>query len=174
MLELVVNVALLLSLGYTLCFHVLEAAVPIKVQRNPYALQPNIWPSVILVLLLVCIAFNIFKIIRKNKGNPAFSFKKFLADIPQFFKSKLFIGIVIVLAASFVLEALGFMVTCFLFMVAYGLLLGDRKYWRLLLLSLALTLALYICFGVLLQVNLPRGTVPFLRNFALFIESLIP
>ncbi|MEF9895468.1 MAG: tripartite tricarboxylate transporter TctB family protein, partial [Clostridia bacterium] len=75
---------------------------------------------------------------------------------------------------SFVLEPLGFMVTCFLFLISYGLLLGERKYLRLVLFALLITLVLYICFGVLLSVNLPRGTVPFLRNFALFIESLIP
>jgi len=173
-LELVVNGLLFLGLAYTLCFHVLEAPVPIKTQKNPYALQPNIWPSVLIVLLLICIAFNIYKIIRKNKGKPDFSFKKFLMDIPGFFTSKLFIGILIVVGASLVLEPLGFMVTCFLFMIAYGLLLGDRKYWRLALVALLVTLALYICFGVLLQVNLPRGTIPFLRNFALFVESLIP
>lgn len=174
MLELIVNVIIFLWLGYTLCFNVLEAAVPLKVQKNPYALQPNVWPTVIIVLLLICIAFNIFKIIRKNKGNAEFSFKGFLATVPSFLKSKLFFGIVIVIIAAFLLEPLGFMVTCFLFLIAYGLLLGDRKYWRLILLSFALTIALYICFGVLLQVNLPRGTVPFLRNFALFVESLIP
>ena len=173
-LELIVNILLFLGLGYTLCFHVLEAPVPVKTQKNPFALQPNIWPSVLIVLLLICIGYNIFKIIKKNKGNPDFSFKKFLKDIPAFLTSKLFIGIAIVVIAAFILEPLGFMVTCFLFLIAYGLLLGDRKYWRLLLVAVLVTFMLYICFGVLLQVNLPRGTVPFLRNFALAIESLIP
>jgi len=65
------------------------------------------------------------------------------------------------------------MLTSFLLLASFGFLLGDRKYWRLLLVSLLVTLALYLCFGVLLQVNLPRGTVPFLRNFALFLEQLI-
>lgn len=174
MLELIINVLLLLFFGYTLCFHVLEAPVPDKVARNPYALQPNIWPSVILVLLMVLILVNIIKIIRQNKGNPDFSFKAFAASIPAFLKSKLFIGIAVVVAMSFLLEPLGFMVTCFLFLIAYGLLLGQKKIWMLLLVSLLVTIALYICFGVLLSVNLPRGTIPALRNMALFVESLIP
>lgn len=174
MLELIVNVLLFLFFGYTMAFHVLEAPVPDKVARNPYALQPNVWPSVILALLMICVVFNIIKIIRKNKGNPDFSMKSFLGSIPGFLKSKLFLGILIVVVMSFLLEPLGFMVTCFLFLVLYGLLLGYRKILVLLLVSLLITFVLYICFGVLLSVNLPRGTIPFLRNFALFIESLIP
>ncbi len=174
MLELIVNVLLLLFFIYTLCFHVTEAPIPGKVLNNPNALSPGTWPGVIVVLLIVCIAFNIVKIIRKNRGNEDFSLKAFFSTIPGFLKSKVFIGIVIVVVLSFLLEPLGFMVTCFLFLISYGLLLDDRKYVRLVIFAVVVTLVLYICFGVLLQVNLPRGMVPFLRNFALFVESLLP
>lgn len=174
MLELIVNILLLAFFIFALCFHVTEAPIPTKVLNNPNALKPNVWPSVILVLLIICVVFNIIKIIRKNKGNPDFSFTKFLKTIPGFLTSKVFIGIAIIVILSFLLEPLGFMPTCLLFLVAYGLLLGDRKYVRLILVSLGVTLVLYILFGVLLQVNLPRGTVPFLRNFSLFIESIVP
>ena len=173
MLELIVNVILLLFFIYTLFFHVTEAPIPQKVLNNPNALSPAAWPTVIIVLLIICIAANIVKLLRKNKDNPAFNLSIFIKTVPGFFKSKLFIGIVIVVALSFILEPLGFMVSSFLFLVAYGVLLGERKYVRLALVALAITLMLYICFGVLLQVNLPRGTVPFLRNFALFIESIV-
>lgn len=173
MFELILNVLLLLFFIYTLAFNVLEAPIPAKVQRNPYALQPGIWPTVLLVILIVLMVINIFNLIRKNRGKESFSLKGFAGSVPAFFRSKVFFGILIVVVASFLLEPLGFMVTCFLLLVAYGFLLGDRKYWRLLLVALLVTLVLYICFGVLLQVNLPRGTVPFLRNFALFLEQLI-
>ena len=33
--ELILNILLLLGLGYTLGFHVIEAPVPLKVERNP-------------------------------------------------------------------------------------------------------------------------------------------
>ncbi|MHC1787359.1 MAG: tripartite tricarboxylate transporter TctB family protein [Christensenellales bacterium] len=174
MFELILNVLLLLGLGYAMGFHVLEAAIPLKVQKNPYAMQPNMWPQVILALVIICVVINIINIIRKNKGKPEFSLSALLAGIPAFLKGKLFLGIAIVVAASFILEPLGFMVTSFLFLIAYGLLLGDRKYLRLVLVSLVITVFLYVVFGVLLQVNLPRGTVPFLRDFALFVERLLP
>ncbi|MDD3110056.1 MAG: tripartite tricarboxylate transporter TctB family protein [Eubacteriales bacterium] len=173
MFELILNVLLLLFFVYTLAFNVLEAPIPAKVQRNPYALQPGIWPSVLLVLLIFLVLLNIINIIRKNKGREEFSLQGFLGSVPVFFKSKVFFGILIIVVASFLLEPLGFMVTCFLLLTGYGFLLGDRQYWRLLLVALLVTIVLYVCFGVLLQVNLPRGTVPFLRNFALFLEQLV-
>ncbi|MDI9521525.1 MAG: tripartite tricarboxylate transporter TctB family protein [Bacillota bacterium] len=173
MFELILNVLLLLFLAYTLAFNVVEAPIPLKVQKNPYALKPGIWPSVILVLLIILLIVNIVKIILKNKGKDTFCLKGFAGGAVEFFKSKVFLGILLVVLASFILEPLGFIVTCFIILFTYGLLLGDKKYLRLLLISLILTLVLYICFGVLLQVNLPRGTVPFLRDFALFLEQLI-
>ncbi len=174
MFELILNILLLLGFAYALAFNVLEAPVPMKVAKNPFALQPNVWPSVILVLLMICVVLNIVKIIRENKGKPDFSLSAFAKSVPGFFKTKMFVGMLIVVAASFILEPLGFMVTCFLFMIAFGFLLGDRNYLRLVLVAVFVTFFLYIVFGVLLQVNLPRGTVPFLRNFALWLERLIP
>lgn len=173
MFELILNVALLLFFVYTLAFHVLEAPVPAKVQRNPYALQPGVWPSILLILLILLMTINIIKLIKKNSGKAGFSLSAFIKSIPEFLKSKIFFGILIVVIASFLLEPLGFMVTSFLLLFAYGWLLGERKYLRLAIVCFIITLVLYICFGVLLQVNLPRGTVPFLRNFALFLEQLV-
>lgn len=172
MFELIVNILLALFLGVTFFTNVLEAAVPAKVANNPYALQPDIWPKVIIVLLLICIVANIVRIIKANKGKESFTMQAFLKTIPNFFKSKVFLGILILAVASLILEALGFMVTCFLILFVYGILLGERNYVRLLITSVIITFALYIVFSVLLSVNLPRGTVGFLRSFALLLESL--
>ncbi len=175
MFELILNILLLLGLAYAMAFNVIEAPVPLKVENNPYALQPNVWPQVLIGLLMLCVLLNIIKLIRNlNKSDKDNSFSAFLASVPGFFKTKMFFGMLIVVVASFILEPLGFMVTSFLFLVAFGILLGDRKYVRLVLISIAITFFLYIVFGVLLQVNLPRGTVSFLRDFALWLERLIP
>ena len=174
MLELIVNVLLLIFFIFTLAFHVLEAPVPEKVLRNPYALQPDAWPRVILYLLVLCVAINIIRLIIKGRAGGTLSLAVFLKSVPGFFKTKMFFGIAIVVAMSFLLEPLGFMLAAFLFMVAYGILLGWRKYWKLALIAAGSTLLLYICFGILLSVNLPRGTIVFLRNFALFLEGIFP
>ena len=63
--------------------------------------------------------------------------------------------------------------TCFLTLFFYGLLLGERHIVRLFVLSVLITVFLYILFSVFLSVNLPRGTIPQARNFALYVESLV-
>jgi hypothetical protein len=173
MFELIMNILLVVFLGYSYFTHVLEAPVPVKVQKNPYAFQPDTWPKVIIILLLICLVINIIQIIKKNKGKESFSLKAFAATIPAFFKTKMFLGIVILAAASFLLETIGFVVTAILVLFFYGMLLGEKNIVRLAIASVLISLVLYIVFSGMLSVNLPRGTIGFLRNFALFLESIV-
>ena len=173
MFELIVNILLFIFLGFTFFTHVLEAAVPAKVAKNPYALQPDVWPKTIIILLEICLIINIIQIIRKNKGNPEFSISASVKSIPEFLKGKIFRGIVIMVVASLLLETLGFMVTSALVLFFYGMLLGEKKLPRLAIASVCITLVLYIIFNGMLSVNLPRGTIGFLRSFALWMESII-
>lgn len=168
MFELICNVLLWLGLLYAYCFNVLEAPIPDRVARNPYTLKPDMWPKTIIILLLICIALNIIGIIRKNKNNPDFNLDALLS-----IRARMLIGIALVVGASFVLEPLGYMVTCLLVLFLYGLLLGQRHVIRLALMSVILTLVLYVVFSVLLSVNLPRGTIPELRNFSLYVEGIV-
>ena len=173
MFELIMNILLVVFLGFSYFTHVLEAPVPVKVQKNPYAFQPDTWPKVIIVLLEICLIINIIQIIRRNKGKEEFSLKYFVSTIPGFFKSKMFLGIIILTAASLLLETLGFVVTAVLVLFAYGALLGEKNLVRLAIASVIIALVLYMIFSGLLSVNLPRGTIGFLRNFALFLESIV-
>lgn len=173
MFELIVNILLVVFLGYSYFTHVLEAPVPVKVQQNPYAFQPDTWPKVIIILLEICLILNIIQIIKKNKGKEDFNLKSFLATVPTFFKSKMLRGILILAGASFVLETLGFMVTAIIVLFLYGWLLGEKNFVRLAIASVLIALGLYIFFSGLLSVNLPRGTVGILRSFALFLESIV-
>ena len=168
MFELICNVLLWLGLLYSYFFNVLEAPIPDRTARNPYTLKPDVWPKAIIILLLICIAINIFNIIRKNKNNPEFSLDALLS-----IRARMCMGIALILAASFVLEPLGYMVTCVLVLFLYGLLLGQTHVIRLAFMSVILTLVLYVVFSVLLSVNLPRGTIPELRNFSLYVESIV-
>ena len=172
MFELICNILLFVFLGYTYFTHVLEAKVPKKYLQNPNVLHPSVWPKVIIILLMICIAVNVYKIIKKNKGNPEFTFAAFGKNSLAFFKSRMFIGMIILVVASFILEPLGFVVTAALLMFSYGMLLGEKKWWRLAIIAVVLGIVLHIVFSGLLNVNLPRGTVPFLRSFSLFLENL--
>ena len=167
-LELIVNVLLLAASLF--CFWYVGATMP---QSRPDELGAEQWPQLLLVLLIIAIGYNLFSYFRKNKKEAiAASFKDFLPGIVRFVKSKLFIGMILLVLMSLLYDPLGFIATCMLFMVSYGLLLGARKPLPLILASLAVMLILYIGFSVFLGVMLPRGYVPFLRSIAYFLESV--
>lgn len=168
MFELICNVLLWLGLLYSYFFHVLEAPIPDRTARNPYTLKPDVWPKAIIILLLICIAINIINIIRKNRNNPDFSFASMFN-----INVKRWLGMAIIIGASFILEPLGYMATCCLVLFLYGLLLGQTHVFRLAIFSVVITFVLYVVFSVLLSVNLPRGTVEACRNFSLYVEGIV-
>lgn len=169
-LELIVN---LLLLGFSVfCFWNVGATMPSSAANELGAEQ---WPQALLILLILSICYNIFKFFKKHKMEEiTASFLDFFPSILRLVKSKLFCGMVLVVAMALMYEPIGFMATCLVFLMAYGFLLGQRKIAMLAISSVVITIILYIGFAVMLGVMLPRGQVPFLRNFALFVESLIP
>lgn len=169
-LELIVN---LLLLGFSMfCFWYVGATMPVSPANELGAEQ---WPQALLALLILALCWNVYKYFKKNrKGDIAAAFKDFFPSIGRFVQSKLFIGMVLVVVMALMYEPIGFMATCLLFLMSYGFLLGQRKYPVLIVSSIVITIILYVGFAVMLGVMLPRGQVSFLRNFALFVESLVP
>lgn len=169
-IELIVNVLLL---GFSVfCFFYVGSTMPRSAADELGAEQ---WPQAILFLMILAILWNIWKFFKTNsKKEIADSFRSFLPDTVGFFKSKLFIGMVLVVIMALAYEPVGFMATSLLFLISYGLLLGERRPLVLILSSVVITFILYVGFSVFLGVLLPRGQVPFLRSFALLVESLVP
>lgn len=169
-LELIFNILLLILCG--VCYVNVTTKMPHSAVNELGAEQ---WPQAILVLMFIAICFNLYKYFKTHsKEEIGAAFKDFFPGVLRFVKSKLFIGMVLVVIMALMYEPVGFMVTCLLFLFAYGLLLGQKNIPLLILTSVLITIILYIGFSVLLGVMLPRGQIGFLRNFALFIESLVP
>jgi putative tricarboxylic transport membrane protein len=57
----------------------------------------------------------------------------------------------------FVMERLGFIATTFLFLLLFGLVLGERGWIRLVLIAIVVPIAMYMLFDTTLNVPLPRG-----------------
>ncbi|WP_300413338.1 tripartite tricarboxylate transporter TctB family protein [uncultured Oscillibacter sp.] len=169
-LELIVNLILLFGcIGF---FVNVSTTMPHSAVNELGAEQ---WPQAILILLILAIGYNLFKYFRNNRREDiAAAFRDFIPSVGRLLKSKLFTGMVLVVVMALMYEPVGFIVTCLLFLIAYGLLLGQRNIPVLLLSSVLITVILYIGFSVMLGVMLPRGQFLPLRNFALFIESLVP
>jgi putative tricarboxylic transport membrane protein len=57
----------------------------------------------------------------------------------------------------FVMERLGFIATSFLFLLLFGVVLGERRWIRLVLVAIAVPIAMYVLFDTTLNVPLPQG-----------------
>ena len=169
-LELIVN--LLLLGGSVFCYWYVGSTMPVSADNELGAEQ---WPQALLLLLMLGLAWNIFKYFKKNQMSEiSAAFGDFFPSIGRLVKSKLFVGMVLVVVMALAYEPVGFMATCLVFMIAYGYLLGQRKLPVLIGSAVVITIILYVGFAVMLGVMLPRGQISFLRNFALFVESLVP
>jgi hypothetical protein len=167
-LELIVNVLLLILSAF--CFWQVGVTMPKSADNELGAEQ---WPQALFFLLIIAIGWNLVNYFRKRKKEEiTHAFADFLPGIGAFVRSKLFFGMILLVAMAFLYEPLGFLVTCILFMGGYGVLLGERRPVRLLISSVLITMLLYIGFSVFLGILLPRGDFPFLRSAALALESL--
>ncbi|MEG2143774.1 MAG: tripartite tricarboxylate transporter TctB family protein [Oscillospiraceae bacterium] len=165
-IELFFNGLLFLFFGY--CFIDIG-----KVSHLPGSdpMGAALWPQIILVLLIISLAINIYGIIKKEKANSEKVVKIGGAMIKEFFTSKLFVGMVLVAALAVLLDPLGFVPATFLFLIAYGYLLGQRNHVKAVLYSLIITIILFFLFSKGLSIMLPRG-IGFLREFALMLEMI--
>lgn len=165
-LELLFNIFLLLFFSY--CFVSISSIGSLP---NSDSMGPALWPQIILVLLILCFIVNIYHTVKKEKTNPDKVVNLSTDSIKAFFASKLFAGMAIVFIMAMLLDPLGFIVTAFLFLSAYGFLLGQRNYGKLFAFSLLATFVLFFLFSKGLSIMLPRG-YGFLRQFSLMLENI--
>lgn len=163
-LELLFNLGLAVFFIY--CFFFVGSTVP---AAAPDTLGGAEWSKILLVLLIISLLANAYKIARSSGGNISF---KFNFNIKKIITGKMFVGSVIMLAYAAVLDTVGFLVSSLILFLLYSRLLGEKRIKMLLLSSVGCVVLLYLIFDVVLGIMLPRGTGIF-RTFALFIESYI-
>ena len=96
-LELIVN--LLLIAGGIFCFVNVSTTMPHSAVNELGAEQ---WPQAILVLMLIALAFNVIRFFKINKKEDIKAgFQDFFPAIGRFVKSKLFLGMVLVVVMGF-------------------------------------------------------------------------
>lgn len=168
-IELIVNILLILASIF--CFGYVGSTMPKSAINELGAEQ---WPQALLIVLLIALAWNVRNYFKRNKKEEiAEAFRQFPSAVAGFFKSKLFIGMILLVVMAVLYEPIGFITTCLLFLISYGILLGRRKIVSLIISSVIITLLLYVGFSVFLGVMLPRGQVGFLREIALFLEAIV-
>lgn len=149
------------------CFFLVGAESPAP---TPTELGAAFWPRIILVAMIALLVANIVNYLKANKV----SAQGIMGEIKlgEFVKSKLFIGMLIVFFMALIMPYIGFIPSCFLFLVSYGALLGEKRLPRLILIALVVTIVLYALFQGPLSIMLPRG-VGFFREFALVCEGFL-
>ena len=162
--ELVFNVVLLVFMLY--CF-VYIGSLPDGTATD--TLTASLYPRIIIGLLIILFISNISKIYKSKKEGETF---KLNINIQEILKSKLTIGSIFLVVYTLALDITGFVITSLVFFIAYSYLLGERRVKILLLSSFVSVFVIYVIFGRMLGIMLPRGTGVF-RNFALFLESMI-
>jgi len=138
---------------------------------NSDVIGAALWPQIKVVLLLLTLGINIINTAKKNKSENG-NYINFKSEmVVSFFKSRIFIGMIIIGVMTIVLDFLGFVPTTCVFLFAYGVLLGEKKYLKLLLISIFITFLLFFIFSKGLSIILPRGMGPF-REFAIMLEMI--
>lgn len=160
-MNIIFSVVLILFSIY--CYFLVGAESPAATATE---LGAAFWPRIIIVLMVILLVINILNHLKiKDKINDEI-------DIKGFFKGKLFIGMILVAGMAISTSYVGFITSCFIFLISYGVLLGERNIPKLMLSSFIITFVLYVVFQGLLDIRLERGIGMF-REFALFLEGII-
>ena len=115
-----------------------------------WKLSPYLFPliiSIFLFILSISILASSFKENEKRK-------EKEKGDI----KSLLIFGLICILYLL-VLNFLGFVLSSILLLISLMILLGERRWWFIALVSIISTVVIYLLFAKYLSVMLPKGRV---------------
>ena len=131
-------------LAYSLYHHYFDN------NTSEWKMSPYLFPTLISVfglLLTLSLVADGLNEMRSQEGREESSSKKNL------------IGVLVLVAAALVyyilLPILTFIPATLLFLLVLSVYLGERKWWKLLLLSGLTTAAIYVLFGIALNVRLP-------------------
>lgn len=116
---------------------------------------PKVFPFIIAISLMVLSSLQLISVIRGNLGKPEDIEGGTQVSKPNW-KG---LGIVIGALVAFILlqEIIGFMISATILFFSVAWTLGERKWLRLLLISIAISVAIYFGFTAGLQLNLPLG-----------------
>ena len=167
-LNILFNAGLLLFFVYSYIYTYLNPPPPTIL---PHDMDGAQWARGILILLIFFLALNIIKIYRKAKPGERNLSSITSLNFMGIFKSKLTFGAVIMLGYAYMLPITGFIVTSFTAAMLYMILLGERRYGRVVACSAVMTAAFYVFFFWAMDIWLPRGTGVF-WNFSMMIESI--
>lgn len=167
--ELLFSIILFLFSGY--CLFYVTTTVTVSTVSDP--LGAALWPQILLVLLLIMLALNMFWIVKKAPAEERNLSALKKINWKKAVTSPLCLGMITLLVYAVILNTTGFLLTTWILGMIYCYLLGERRPVVLPIFSFVAVVLLFLLFYKGMGIQMPRGTVPFLRNFALSIEKLL-
>lgn len=137
------------------------------------------WPRIVLVIILFFASLNLAFIFWRNKDDLRYDQRavsellksaritEFDPETKQFVVTIVLIGLYLV-----VLTDLGFLIATAIFLMLFLWNLEYRSVVKNVVLSVFLTLFVFILFGNFMNIALPLGTEPF-RGIGIFVDNLI-
>ena len=167
--ELLFSGALFVFAGY--CLFYITTTVAVSTVSDP--LGSAFWPQILLVLLMITLALNIYNLLKKvPKDADIFEpIKRF--DLKSALTNPMFLGAAGLLVYAALLNTTGFLLTSFVLCMYFCYILGERRLWVLPAFSFVTVVVLFLMFYKGMGIQMPRGTITFLRNFALFVEKML-
>lgn len=160
---------LFLFSGY--CLYYVTTTVQVSTVSDP--LGSAFWPQMILVLLMVMLAVNMWQVYKGTAPDKRDWGALGKVNWAKALTSPLGLGMIGMFAYSWILGYTGFLPTSFVLCMFFCYLLGERRKWVIVLASLATVIGLYLLFYKGMGIQMPRGTIPFLRKFAMGVEKLL-
>lgn len=115
------------------------------------------FPRIIIVIAFLLIAYQIVVLVRKMIKEKASNGGAESADNNRAGYLKLFICIALLVAYVFGMSIFGYALTTMLFVFAFARTIGYKKYLKLLIFTVVITVILVLVFGTLFSIALPRG-----------------
>ncbi len=117
------------------------------------SLGPEVFPYFLSICLTFLSIAMIYQGIRRERGAIlSFSFKEKSAE-------QMLLLIILVCSFAYFIEDIGFILGGLGFMALAQLIMGAKKWWFIIALSLAVVGIIYVLFVILLRVPLPEGIV---------------
>ncbi len=169
MLELLFSIVLFLFFGY--CLYYVTTTIEVSTITDP--LGAAFWPQLLICLLLFILILDMYHVYKKipKEDRTLSYFAQY--DWLGLIKSPLVLGMAILFIYAFVLNTVGFLAASWVLCMAMCYLLGERRWKVLPLFSLVAVGVLFILFYKGIGIQMPRGTIPIMRNFALSVEKLL-
>lgn len=153
------------------CFGYVHTTAAATTYTDP--LGTGFWPEVLLILLIVLLGINIIQIYRKTPKEERNLDSLKQISLQGILQNRLTWGIAVLVIYAVLLPYTGFLLTSFLMCIAMTFCLGEKRPGVLIGFSFIAVVLVFIIFFRGMSIQLPRGTVPFLRNFAITIESFL-